>query len=92
MVSDIDAAKAELVAAKIKANGGETLAVAGDLLKDASIKELAKKAAEFGSGKIHIIVNKAGFTWDAVIHKARSPFQVCLKSPEDIQPDQPADD
>jgi 3-oxoacyl-[acyl-carrier protein] reductase len=28
-----------------------------------------KRAAEFGNGKLHIIVNNAGFTWDAVIHK-----------------------
>lgn len=33
------------------------------------IDELVKKAAEFGDGKIHIIVNNAGFTWDGVIHK-----------------------
>lgn len=69
VVSDIDAAKAEDVASKIRANGGEALAVPGDLLKDESIKELVKKAAEFGGGKIHILVNNAGFTWDAVIHK-----------------------
>ena len=37
---------------------------------DASyIETLVSKAAEFGKGKIHIIVNNAGFTWDAVIHK-----------------------
>jgi len=74
VVSDIDAAKADEVAAKIKASGGEALAVPGDLLKDECIKELVAKAAEFGNGKIHIIVNNAGFTWDAVIHKAHSPF------------------
>ena len=33
------------------------------------IDELVKKAADFGGGKIHIIVNNAGFTWDGVIHK-----------------------
>lgn len=33
------------------------------------IDDLVKRAAEFGQGKIHIIVNNAGFTWDAVIHK-----------------------
>lgn len=37
------------------------------------INELVKKAAEFGRGKIHIIVNNAGFTWDGVIHKVRNP-------------------
>ena len=30
------------------------------------INELVKKSAEFGGGKIHIIVNNAGFTWDGV--------------------------
>lgn len=39
------------------------------------IDELVKKAAEFGGGKIHIIVNNAGFTWDGVIHKVRTLFQ-----------------
>ena len=74
VVSDIDAAKADDVAANIRAGGGEALAVAGDLLKDECIRELVVKAAEFGNGKIHIIVNNAGFTWDAVIHKAGPPL------------------
>jgi 3-oxoacyl-[acyl-carrier protein] reductase len=39
------------------------------MLDDAYIPELVKKAAEFGNGKIHIIVNNAGYTWDGVIHK-----------------------
>lgn len=39
------------------------------------IDELVKKAAEFGGGKIHIIVNNAGFTWDGVIHKVWALFQ-----------------
>ncbi|KAK4041393.1 hypothetical protein C8A01DRAFT_34591 [Parachaetomium inaequale] len=69
VVSDIDADKAENVASAIRASGGEALAVAGDLLKDECITELVKKAAAFGNGKIHILVNNAGFTWDAVIHK-----------------------
>ncbi|KAL8980193.1 MAG: hypothetical protein Q9177_005945 [Variospora cf. flavescens] len=42
---------------------------AGDVLDLAHIETLVRKAAEFGQGKIHIIVNNAGFTWDAVIHK-----------------------
>jgi 3-oxoacyl-[acyl-carrier protein] reductase len=39
------------------------------MLDDAYIEQLVKKAAEFGNGKIHIIVNNAGYTWDGVIHK-----------------------
>lgn len=49
------------------------------MLDLAHIGTLVKKAAEFGQGKIHIIVNNAGFTWDAVIHKVaehpRRPFE-----------------
>jgi 3-oxoacyl-[acyl-carrier protein] reductase len=78
VVSDIDGAKAEAVTSTIRASGGEALAVAGDLLKDECITELVEKAAAFGNGKIHILVNNAGFTWDAVIHKA------CLPRPRHI--------
>lgn len=45
------------------------LAVPGDILNDDYIVNLVQKAADFGNGKIHIIVNNAGFTWDGVIHK-----------------------
>lgn len=62
-------AKAEAVAKTINGNGGSAIAVAGDMLKDEYISELVKKSAEFGKGKIHIIVNNAGYTWDGVIHK-----------------------
>lgn len=41
------------------------------MLDSAYIDTLVKKAAEFGNGKIHVIVNNAGFTWDGVIHKVR---------------------
>jgi len=69
VVSDVDGAKAADVAKAITSSGGQAIAVGGDLLNDAHIPELVKKAAEFGNGKIHIIVNNAGFTWDGVIHR-----------------------
>lgn len=47
----------------------------GDMLNAEDIDELVKKAAEFRGGKIHIIVNNAGFNWDAVIHEVRPFFQ-----------------
>jgi 3-oxoacyl-[acyl-carrier protein] reductase len=72
IISDIDAKKATEQVDKIKGNGGSALAVPGDLLKDECIEELVRKAADFGGGKIHCIVNNAGFTWDGVIHKVRS--------------------
>lgn len=69
VVSDVDAAKASEVAKSINQSGGQAIAVGGDLLNDAHIPELVKKAVEFGNGKLHIIVNNAGFTWDGVIHR-----------------------
>lgn len=71
VVQDIDAAKARAVAKTINESGGKALAVPGDMLDAKHIDELVKKAAEFGEGKIHIIVNNAGFTWDGVIHKVK---------------------
>ncbi len=61
--------KAENVAKQINESGGSAVAIPGDMLDSAYIDTLVKKAAEFGNGKIHIIVNNAGFTWDGVIHK-----------------------
>ncbi|PVH78721.1 NAD(P)-binding protein [Cadophora sp. DSE1049] len=69
IVSDIDGGKANEVADQINKSGGKALAVPGDMLDAEYLKILVKKAAEFGNGKIHIIVNNAGYTWDGVIHK-----------------------
>ncbi|KAI0011554.1 hypothetical protein F4779DRAFT_572206 [Xylariaceae sp. FL0662B] len=71
VVSDIDGEKAHAVADGInQAHGpGRALAVPGDMLSAAYIDELVSKAAAFGDGKLHIIVNNAGYTWDGVVHK-----------------------
>lgn len=69
VVSDIDAAKAQAVADGINSAGGRALAVPGDMLDAQYIEALVHKAAAFGGGKIHIIVNNAGYTYDGVIHK-----------------------
>ncbi|PYH89826.1 3-oxoacyl-reductase [Aspergillus ellipticus CBS 707.79] len=70
IIADIDADKATKTAESINAVAPHrALAVPGDILNDAYIEELVDKAAEFGGGKIHVLVNNAGFTWDGVIHK-----------------------
>ncbi|GAD99139.1 hypothetical protein PVAR5_7845 [Paecilomyces variotii No. 5] len=70
VVADIDTDKANSVANAINsAEPGRTIAVVGDVTDPKYIETLVAKAAEFGNGKIHIIVNNAGFTWDGVIHK-----------------------
>lgn len=63
------AEKSDEVAESIRKNGGQAISVAGDVLDTAYIKRLIAKAAEFGNGKIHILVLGAGYTFDGVIHK-----------------------
>jgi short chain dehydrogenase len=69
--------KSQNVAKEINDAGGSAIAVPGDMLNDAYLEELVKKTAQFGNGKIHIIVNNAGFTWDGVIHKVLLISQYC---------------
>ncbi|OQU95824.1 hypothetical protein CLAIMM_01991 [Cladophialophora immunda] len=70
VISDIDAAKANAVADKLNAlSPGRALAVSGDITDADTTRQLVQQAAKFGDGKLHIIVNNAGYTWDAVVHK-----------------------
>jgi len=69
VIADIDEKKSADVADSINKAGGSAIAVVGNILDKAYIETLVKKAADFGSGKINIIVNNAGYTWDGVIHK-----------------------
>ncbi|KIV95173.1 hypothetical protein PV10_02854 [Exophiala mesophila] len=70
VVTDVDSAKADSVAKSINdASPGRAIAVAGDVTDPNFFPVLVQKTAEFGNGKIHIIVNNAGYTWDGVIHK-----------------------
>ncbi|KAI2623671.1 short-chain dehydrogenase [Xylaria nigripes] len=70
IVADIDAAKCQAVADSINSvSPGRALPVSGDVLDAAYQTTLIKKAADFGGGKLHILVNNAGYTWDGMIHK-----------------------
>ncbi|GAA6037751.1 hypothetical protein JCM8097_002323 [Rhodosporidiobolus ruineniae] len=67
VVSDLDGAKAQLVVDEIKKNGGQAVAVAGDVTKEEFPKTVVKAAVDtFGSIE-HIIAN-AGFTSDKMLH------------------------
>ncbi|HOZ46136.1 MAG TPA: SDR family oxidoreductase [Candidatus Hydrogenedentes bacterium] len=68
VVTDIDPTPAKAVVAEIKAAGGEALAVPGDIT-DGAFPETLVKAAVDTYGKLHILVNNAGYTWDKVVHK-----------------------
>ncbi|KAF4122337.1 3-oxoacyl-[acyl-carrier protein] reductase [Geosmithia morbida] len=69
VVADIDANKGNVVAESINKSGGQAISVPGNVLDDSYLATLVSRAADFGQGHIHIIVNNAGYTWDGVIHK-----------------------
>jgi 3-oxoacyl-[acyl-carrier protein] reductase len=61
--------RAEKTAQTINSDGGAAIVVAGDITCNEDISILVQKAVEFGGGKLHIIVNNAGYAWDDPIEK-----------------------
>ena len=76
LINDLDGDVAEQASNEIQ---GETVAFAGDLTHEKVPDQLVQKAAdEFG--RIDIIVNNAGYTWDGVAHKMTDDqFQAMLE-------------
>jgi 3-oxoacyl-[acyl-carrier protein] reductase len=68
VVSDIDPAPADETASSIRAAGNEAISVPGDVTDKAFAGHIVGAAIE-KLGGLDIIVNNAGYTWDAVIHK-----------------------
>lgn len=68
VVSDLDKAPAESVAMEIRESGGDAISVSGDVTDRAFPAELLRDAlGKYGT--VNILVNNAGFTWDAMLHK-----------------------
>ncbi|GAA5849326.1 hypothetical protein JCM3766R1_005318 [Sporobolomyces carnicolor] len=67
VVSDLDPAKAQLVADEIKKNGGEAIVVGGDVTASGFAKKLVEETVK-AFGGINHIVNNAGFTFDKMLH------------------------
>jgi 3-oxoacyl-[acyl-carrier protein] reductase len=75
LINDLDGDVAEHAAQEIQ---GETTVFAGDLTKPDVPDQLVQKAVD-DFGKIDIIVNNAGYTWDGPIHKmGDEQFQAML--------------
>ena len=66
VVSDLDPAPAEETAAAIRGAGGSAIVVAGDVTSPEFPARLIKATLD-AFGGLDIIVNNAGYTWDAVI-------------------------
>ena len=65
LINDLDGDVAEQTAGEIS---GETAVYAGDLTKEGACDDLVKTAVD-AFGKLDIVVNNAGYTMDAPIHK-----------------------
>jgi len=68
VVSDIDSVPTEEAAEAIRAAGHEAISVPGDVTDKAFAGHIVNAAID-KLGGLDIIVNNAGYTWDAVIHK-----------------------
>jgi 3-oxoacyl-[acyl-carrier protein] reductase len=68
VVNDIDREPAMETAEKIKAIGGDCMVVEGDLTASGFAEKIIKETITRW-GALHILVNNAGYTWDAMVHK-----------------------
>jgi 3-oxoacyl-[acyl-carrier protein] reductase len=68
VITDLDGTKAKKVVDEIRSKGGEAIAVVGDIT-DPSFPEKLVKETISAFGKLNILVNNAGYTWDGMIHK-----------------------
>ncbi|QCI66978.1 SDR family NAD(P)-dependent oxidoreductase [Phreatobacter stygius] len=78
VVNDLDAEPGNAVAAEIRAAGGEAIAVNGSVTETGFADRFVGAAMETFGG-LDIIVNNAGYTWDATIQKMTDEqFQAML--------------
>lgn len=68
VVSDLDAEPANAMTEEIKKGGGQAIAVVGDVTDPAFPEKLMTSTID-AFGKINVIVNNAGYTWDGMVHK-----------------------
>lgn len=68
VVNDLNSEPAEETVAAIKAAGGEAIAVPGSVT-DPEFPTFLMEQTVDAYGKINVLVNNAGYTWDGMIHK-----------------------
>src|ERR1700681_2619376 len=78
LINDLDRDVAEQASGEIS---GETAVFAGDLTKPGVPEDLVQKAID-SFGKIDIIVNNAGYTLDAPVHKMSDEHFQAMRSEE----------
>lgn len=68
VVNDLDPEPAEDVVNEIKDAGGEAISIPGDVTAKEFPEQLFRTAVDT-YGKINVLVNNAGYTWDGMSHK-----------------------
>jgi 3-oxoacyl-[acyl-carrier protein] reductase len=78
VVNDLDEEPAAEVVAAIKAAGGEAVACVGSVMASGFAERFVATAVDTFSG-LDIVINNAGYTWDAVVQKTTDEqFQAML--------------
>ncbi|KAF9208215.1 Methionine aminopeptidase 1 [Podila verticillata] len=78
VVSDLDDVKGKAIVAQITQSGGKAIAVSGGVTDPAFPDRLIGETIK-AFGKINIIVNNAGYTFDGMLHKTTDKqFQLML--------------
>ena len=96
VINDLDPEPLNAVAAEIEAAGGKAVAVPGDATADGFADEFVKAATD--AGGLDIVVNNAGYSWDAVVQKTsdeqfdamldihlRTPFRILRAAADPIR-------
>jgi len=68
VVSDKDEEPTMTMVEEIKGNGGEAVGVPGDVT-DPAFPNLLLESTNRSFGKLNVLVNNAGYTWDGMVHK-----------------------
>lgn len=76
LIADLDA---DAVGEAARELGGDTVAWSGDLTREGAAQELVAAAGDAFGGRLDIVVNNAGYTLDAPVHKlSDDDFQAML--------------
>lgn len=68
VVNDLDAPALSTIVSEIEVSGGGVLAIPGSVTDPAFPAQLMKATVDH-FGKINVLVNNAGYTWDGMLHK-----------------------
>ncbi|WML57102.1 SDR family oxidoreductase [Neobacillus sp. PS2-9] len=68
VLTDIDQERVETVRSKIVELGGEAIAFSGDVTENEFPSMLVAEAV-YSFGRLDVLVNNAGYTWDGLVHK-----------------------